>query len=38
MPFCIQIKIAPNKPYFGTETEFFMENVVAYLIFWQNAK
>ena len=38
VPFCLQIEIAPNKPYFGTETGYFMKNVVAYLIFRQNAK
>ena len=31
-------EIAPNKPYFGTETSYHVRNFVTYLIFEQNAK
>ena len=35
--FLPKIEIAPNKPYFGTETGCHVRNFVVYLIFEQNA-
>ena len=35
--FCLTIKIAPDKPYFGKETGYHERNFVAHLIFEQNA-